>query len=159
MNKVYLLLGSNIGDSKIKLQEATKFIEEKIGGVQKASSFYTTAAWGDISQNEFVNQVLLIHSKYNAQEILFSIFEIEAVMGRVRTTKNAAREIDIDILFFNNEIINTKHLTIPHMEIQNRKFVLTPLKEIAPSFIHPLLKKDVSTLLLNCKDVLNVQKI
>ena len=159
MNKIYLLIGSNIGDSIIKLQEATNFIEEKIGGVQKASSFYTTAAWGDITQNEFVNQVLLIHSKCKAQEILFSIFEIEAAMGRVRTTKNAAREIDIDILFFNNEIINTKHLTIPHIEIQNRKFVLTPLNEIAPSFIHPLLKKDVSTLLLNCKDVLNVQKI
>ena len=159
MNKLYLLLGSNIGDSKTKLDIAINYIEKKIGKVIKKSSLYKTAAWGNTKQQDFINQVILVESILGAEDAIQHIFKIEKQMGRVRTIKNAAREIDIDILFFNNEIINSENLTVPHKEIQNRMFVLVPLMEIAPKLKHPLLKKDISTLLLLCKDELNVQKI
>ena len=159
MNKIYLLLGSNIGNCEKHLETATINIEKNIGKIIKKSSLYKTAAWGNINQQDFVNQVILVESTFCAEEIILFIFKIEAAMGRVRTIKNAAREIDIDILFFNNEIINSKNLTIPHKEIQNRLFVLVPLMEIAPKLKHPLFKKDISTLVLLCKDELNVQKI
>ena len=159
MNKVYLLLGSNIGDSKITLDKAINHIEKKIGVVIKKSSLYKTAAWGNTNQHDFINQVILVESNFDAEEIILAIFKIEKEMGRIRTIKNAAREIDIDILFFNNEIINSQNLTIPHKEIQNRMFVLVPMMEIAPKFEHPSLKKDITTLFLNCTDELNVQKI
>ena len=159
MNKLYLLLGSNIGDSKIQLDTAINHIENNIGIVIKKSSLYKTAAWGNNNQNNFTNQVILVESILGAEDVIQLIFRIEKQMGRVRTIKNAAREIDIDILFFNNEIINTEYLTVPHKEIQNRMFVLVPMMEIAPKLKHPLLKKDISALLLLCKDDLNVQKI
>ena len=159
MNKLYLLLGSNIGDSKIQLDTAINHIENNIGIVIKKSSLYKTAAWGNNNQNNFTNQVILVESILGAEDVIQLIFRIEKQMGRVRTIKNAAREIDIDILFFNNEIINTEYLTVPHKEIQNRMFVIVPMMEIAPELKHPLLKKDISTLLLLCKDDLNVQKI
>jgi 2-amino-4-hydroxy-6-hydroxymethyldihydropteridine diphosphokinase len=159
MHKIYLLLGSNIGDSILQLQNATKHIEQEIGKVKNASSLYKTAAWGNIKQNDFVNQVILVHTNLNAEETLEKIFTIEEKMGRIRTFKNAAREIDIDILFFNNEIINTTELTVPHKEIQNRRFVLEPLNEIAPTLLHVVLQKKIKTLLGNCRDELNVQKI
>ena len=159
MNKFYLLLGSNIGNSKAQLELAIKHIEKNIGSAIKKSSLYKTEAWGNTNQHDFINQVVLVESIFEADEIILSIFKIEKEMGRVRTIKNAAREIDIDILFFNNEIISSENLTIPHKEIQNRMFVLVPMMEIAPKLKHPVLKKDISTLLLLCKDELNVQKI
>ena len=159
MNKLYLLLGSNIGDINVQLDIAIMHIEKNIGNLIKKSSLYKTAAWGNTNQHDFINQVILVESKFDAEEIIQAIFKIEKQMGRVRTIKNAAREIDIDILFFNNEIINTESLTVPHKEIQNRMFVLVPMMEIAPKLKHPLLKKDISTLILLCRDALNVQKI
>lgn len=159
MHKIYLLLGSNIGDSVLQLENAIVFIEKEIGIVTKKSSLYATAAWGNVKQNDFINQVILVHTKLTATETLTQIFAIEKKMGRVRTYKNAAREIDIDILFFDAEIINTNTLIIPHKEIQNRKFVLEPLNEIAPTLLHPVLQKNMNTLLDICTDNLNVQKI
>ena len=159
MHTLYLLLGSNIGDSSLKLENAIVFIEKKIGIVKKKSSLYATAAWGNVQQNDFINQVILVQTTLTASEVLTQIFGIEQKMGRVRTYKNAAREIDIDILFFDEAIIETNTLTIPHKEIQNRKFVLQPMNEIAPTLLHPVLKKDITTLLNICTDALNVQKI
>lgn len=159
MHTLYLLLGSNIGDSSLKLENAIVFIEKKIGTVKKKSSLYATAAWGNVQQNDFINQVILVQTTLTASEVLTQIFGIEQKMGRVRTYKNAAREIDIDILFFDEAIIETNTLTIPHKEIQNRKFVLQPMNEIAPTLLHPVLKKDITTLLNICTDALNVQKI
>jgi 2-amino-4-hydroxy-6-hydroxymethyldihydropteridine diphosphokinase len=159
MHKIYLLLGSNIGESALQLENAIVAIEKEIGIVIKKSSLYTTAAWGNTDQNDFVNQVILVNSILTAEQTLIQIFAIEKKMGRVRTFKNAAREIDIDILFFNDEIINTPTLTIPHKEIQNRRFVLEPLNEIAPALVHAALQQNINTLLLNCTDTLNVQKI
>lgn len=158
MNTVYLLLGSNMGDSEQMLTVATNMIEKNIGKLTKSSSIYRTAAWGNEDQPDFLNQIIIVSSSLSSLNILKEIFVIEKEMGRVRTTKNAARVIDIDMLFFNDEIIQTETLTVPHPQIQNRRFVLVPLAEISPDFQHPLLKKSSLELLSICSDKLNVQK-
>lgn len=158
MNTVYLLLGSNMGDSEQMLTVATNMIEKNIGKLTKSSSIYRTAAWGNEDQPDFLNQIIIISSSLSSSNILKEMFGIEKEMGRVRTTKNAARVIDIDMLFFNDEIIQTETLTVPHPQIQNRRFVLVPLAEISPDFQHPLLKKSSLELLSICSDKLNVQK-
>ena len=94
----------------------------------------------------------------SAEKNLSVILAIEEKMGRVRTEKNAPRIIDIDILFFNDDIINQKHLVVPHPEIQNRRFVLVPLNELSPNYIHPLFNKTIYQLLSECHDELNVRK-
>lgn len=159
MNTVYLLLGSNIGDSSGHLSAAKKNIEKKIGTLVNASGIYKTAAWGDINQSPFLNQILIVETDLSAQQTIAHILSIEKEMGRIRSKKNAPRIIDIDILFFNNDIIRTPDLVVPHPEIQNRRFVLVPLKEISPYFIHPILQKTPAELLNECADKLNVQKI
>ena len=159
MNNLYLLLGSNIGNSEKMLSNARDFIEKNIGKIIKTSSIYRTAAWGKEDQPDFLNQIVVATSKLSAKNVLKEIFAIEKEMGRIRTFKNAARVIDIDILFFNDDIIDTESLTIPHLQIQNRKFVLIPLVEIAPALMHPKLNKSSLALLNICTDKLNVQKI
>ncbi len=159
MHTIYLLLGSNIGNSHEQLLFAQKNIVADIGNIKAVSTLYSTAAWGNTDQADFLNQVLIVETNLPAHKLLQSILTIEKNMGRVRTIKNAPRIIDIDILFFNNDIIDAKKLTIPHPEIQNRRFVLTPLAELSPNFMHPSLKKTINQLLIECKDSLNVQKI
>jgi 2-amino-4-hydroxy-6-hydroxymethyldihydropteridine diphosphokinase len=158
MNKIYLLLGSNIGNSKKQLSIAIKFIRSEIGKTVRKSAIYQTAAWGNRDQPDFLNQVIIAETKLDAAEAIQIILSIEKKMGRIRTTKNAPRIIDIDILFFNKDVIDTSILTVPHPQIQNRRFVLIPLNELSPNFIHPVLQKSLHTLLLNCKDELNVKK-
>lgn len=158
MNNTYLLLGSNIGNSQQQLSAAIKQIDKKIGKVIRRSKLYVTAAWGNTNQPDFLNQVVQVQTNLSAKEALESILQIEEKMGRVRTVKNAPRIIDIDILFFNREIIREKELTVPHPEIQNRRFVLIPLNELSPALKHPVLNKNIHQLLLTCKDTLNVKK-
>jgi 2-amino-4-hydroxy-6-hydroxymethyldihydropteridine diphosphokinase len=159
MHTIYLLLGSNMGNSHEQLQLAERNITNDIGKIINSSALYSTAAWGNTDQADFLNQVLIVQTNLTAPKLLQSVLNIEKKMGRVRTIKNAPRIIDIDILFFNNDIIKLKNLTIPHAEIQNRRFVLTPLAELTANFIHPILKKTINELLIDCKDSLNVQKI
>ena len=147
-----------MGDSEQMLSVATNMIEKNIGKLTTSSVIYKTAAWGKEDQPDFLNQIIIVSSLLSSSTLLKEIFIIEKEMGRVRTTKNAARVIDIDMLFFNDEIIQTENLTVPHKQIQNRKFVLVPLTEIAPDFIHPVLKKSSLELLSICSDKLNVQK-
>jgi 2-amino-4-hydroxy-6-hydroxymethyldihydropteridine diphosphokinase len=156
MNKIFLLTGGNIGDRKKNVEIAAAFIQKEIGSIVQSSKIYETEAWGIKDQASFYNQVLLIESKFSAKEILQKILKIEEGMGRVRTIKNAARIIDIDILFFNHEVINEPNLNVPHPEIVNRRFVLTPLNELAPNLVHPVLNKSIHYLLANCKDELKV---
>ncbi|MEO6729731.1 MAG: 2-amino-4-hydroxy-6-hydroxymethyldihydropteridine diphosphokinase [Ferruginibacter sp.] len=158
MNKAYLLLGSNMGNSKQQLLTAIKQIETQIGKLINQSALYATAAWGNTDQPDFLNQVLVIETSLEASQIMQEILGIEKKMGRVRTVKNAARIIDIDILFFNDEIINEPHLVIPHPEIQKRRFVLVPLNELSPELKHPALNKTIHQLLLECPDQLDVKK-
>jgi 2-amino-4-hydroxy-6-hydroxymethyldihydropteridine diphosphokinase len=158
MNTVYLLLGSNIGNSEEQLRLATENIKIQVGNIIASSSIYQTAAWGKTDQPDFLNQVIIVETKQWAEDTLSLILNIEEKMGRIRTEKNAPRIIDIDILFFNEAIIQEKELTVPHPEIQNRLFVLIPLNELIPNYIHPLLDKSIHQLLTECKDVLNVKK-
>ena len=159
MNSTYLLLGSNMGNSTELLSNAIEQIENKIGPLLLHSNLYATAAWGNTSQPDFLNQVIEVNTQLDATETLKEILSIEKNMGRIRTVKNAPRIIDIDILFFNNEIINQSDLIVPHPEIQNRRFVLIPVNEIAPQMIHPVLNKTIEQLLLQCPDQLAVKKI
>ncbi len=158
MNKIYLLLGSNMGNSQHQLHSAIKNITKNIGKVVRQSNLYITAAWGNTSQPDFLNQVIVVESSMDAPLTMQTILSIEKNMGRIRTVKNAPRVIDIDVLFFNKAIIRQKELTVPHPEIENRRFVLVPLNELSPGFIHPVLKKTVHQLLKQCPDTLDVKK-
>ncbi|MEO7306389.1 MAG: 2-amino-4-hydroxy-6-hydroxymethyldihydropteridine diphosphokinase [Ferruginibacter sp.] len=158
MNTLYLLLGSNMGNSKAQLFKAIVQIKKQIGSVTRQSHLYTTAAWGNRQQPDFLNQVIIVETALTALQTMQTILSIEKKMGRLRTVKNAPRIIDIDILFFNKEIIDREQLTIPHPQIQNRRFVLVPLNQLSPNLQHPLLKKTVHQLLIHCPDKLNVKK-
>lgn len=156
MNNIFLITGGNIGNRKKNLQRAAESIQQQIGTIIKSSKIYETAAWGITDQPSFYNQVLIVQTNYSASKVMEEILAIEENMGRVRTMKNAARIIDIDILFFNEETVNEQNLIIPHPEIINRRFVLVPLNELAPTMIHPVLKKSIADLLSECNDTLEV---
>ena len=158
MNNTYLLLGSNMGNSKAGLSKAVEQIEKQIGKVIRQSGLYSTAAWGNTKQPDFLNQVIIVETNLSAHQTMQTILNIEKKMGRIRTVKNAPRVIDIDILFFNKEIMEQEHLSIPHPQIQNRRFVLVPLNQLSPNLKHPVLNKTVHQLLINCPDKLNVKK-
>ena len=159
MSKAYLMIGGNLGDRKENLQQAIILIRKSCGPLIKISSLYETAAWGLVDQPSFLNQALEISTSLSAIELLSSILSIEKDMGRTRTEKLGPRLIDIDILFFNDEVHDLPHLKIPHPELQNRRFVLTPLAEITPQLQHPVLKKNIAQLLEECPDNLEVNKV
>ena len=159
MNKAYLLTGGNMGDREQNLAMAREWIEADSGKIIHASSIYETAAWGNTGQPAFLNQALEIQTSLNARQLIRHILKAEKKMGRVRKEKYGPRIIDIDILLFNDEILKTSFLQIPHPEMQNRRFVLIPLAEIAPAMIHPLLKKTILQLLDECPDKLEVKKV
>ena len=158
MNKIYLLLGSNLGNSKQQLSTAISLIQKKMGNLTRQSGTYTTAAWGNTDQPDFLNQVIIVETALTAADTMQGILSIEKKMGRIRTQKNAPRIIDIDILFFNKEIISLPELIVPHPQLQNRRFVLIPLNELSANFIHPVLKKTIHQLLRVCPDKLAVKK-
>ncbi len=159
MNNVVLLLGSNIGDRETNLKIGCEEISECLGKIIQRSSVYETDPWGNTEQGRFLNRVVIIHSSLEAEEMMENIISIEEKMGRVRTKKWEPRIIDIDILFFNNEIISEKNLVVPHPGLHLRKFTLMPLVELMPAFIHPVLKKSMAELLHEIKDPLEVKKI
>ena len=156
MNTLYVITGGNLGDRRKNLLEAKNFIEERIGNIVRSSSIYETEAWGSQGQPSYFNQVHQLSTSLKPKEIISAILKIEKDMGRIRTTKNASRIIDIDILFYNDEIIAKENLVIPHKEITNRRFVLMPLNEIAPDLVHPVLKKSIQELLTETGDSLKV---
>lgn len=159
VNEAFLITGGNLGLRTEHLHRAASDIADICGPILKASGIYETMAWGYTHQPDFYNQVLQIKTHLDAFELLHTILEIEKKMGRERLIKMGPRIIDIDILFFNDDIINTKTLQIPHPRIAERKFVLEPLVEIAPQFIHPIFKQTISALLNICTDELAVHKI
>jgi 2-amino-4-hydroxy-6-hydroxymethyldihydropteridine diphosphokinase len=159
MNKLYLLTGGNIGNRQAMLEEAKSRIQKEIGAISACSELYETAAWGKADQPSFLNQALKVTTALSAREVLTGVLAIEAKMGRFREEKFGPRIIDIDILLYDNAIINEPGLIIPHAQLAGRRFALTPLAEIAPDYVHPILKETIGELLLNCKDELPVKKL
>jgi len=156
---IYLLLGGNTGDRQHYLDAATSEIETRCGRITAISKYYETAAWGQEDMPPFLNQALAIRTKLAPIALLAEINAIEQELGRERIEKWGARTIDIDIIFYGDQIIDTPTLTIPHPLLQERRFVLTPLHEIAPQWVHPVFKKTVSVLLAECKDPLPVTAV
>ncbi len=154
MNKVFLEIGGNLGNKLENINSAHKLISEKIGQIKNQSSIYETPPWGFESSDNFYNQVLEVETELNPYNLLDVCNKIEDILGRIRGTEQfISRTMDIDILLFNNEVINdVPTLQIPHSRIHLRKFVLVPLAELIPQFIHPILKKSIEQLLLECKD-------
>lgn len=155
---IYLLLGSNMGDRMENLLQA-KLLVKELGRVIKVSSIYRTKAWGNINQDDFLNQALAIISSFSPVDLLKHLKEIERKLGRAAVEKWAPRIIDIDILFYSDQIIQSKDLTIPHPFIAQRRFALTPLAEIAAHLIHPELGISMEELLERCPDTLAVKRI
>ncbi len=158
-NTVYLSLGSNLGDKLAMLQEAVFSLEKKVGPINTVSPVYQSKAWG-FDGDDFFNICISLTTELSPKRLLTTIMDIEARMGRRRSSENGytARIIDIDILYFGRKIINDEQLTLPHPRLHERRFVLGPLADIAPQFYHPILKKDTRNLLQECKDDIIPQK-
>jgi 2-amino-4-hydroxy-6-hydroxymethyldihydropteridine diphosphokinase len=153
MKKVFLGLGSNLGDRAINLKEATSRIIESVGSVVESSAVYETEPWGFRSEAQFLNMVLCVETKLSPSGLLGRILMIESQLGRIRCESQlSSRNIDIDILLYSNEIIDEAALQIPHPKLHERRFVLVPLAEIASTLIHPVLKKSMKNILKSCPD-------
>jgi len=149
----YLSLGSNIGNKKKHIETAISMITDNAGKIIAVSKMYKTLAWGFKSENFFLNNAIKIKTDLNPQELLSKIHEIENALGRKHYNKGYAdRIIDIDILFYETKIIDEPDLKIPHSLLQQRNFVLYPLNDIAPNFVHPVLHKTVNELIKICID-------
>jgi 2-amino-4-hydroxy-6-hydroxymethyldihydropteridine diphosphokinase len=159
MNRTYLLIGGNVGDRHGNLEQASKLVETHAGKIVKRSSIYETAAWGKEDQPAFLNQVLHVETGLEPAALLQAVLKAEEEMGRTRQEKYGPRTIDIDILLYDDIILETNELTVPHPQLHLRRFALMPLAEIAASKIHPALKKSIDELLLECPDKLSVKKL
>lgn len=145
----YLSLGTNLGNKEENLRAAMKLIEEQIGNIVSQSAFYTSEPWGFMSENSFLNNVVAVSTTMTPEKLLETTQHIEFTLGRTRKSVNgqyADRLIDIDILFYDQQVTNTPTLTLPHPLMHRRLFVLEPLNQIAPTLTHPILKKDINTL-------------
>ena len=152
-------MGTNLGDRQANLQRAIVEIEQNIGSILDCSSVYETEPWGVTDQPSFYNQVLKVATSLDPLQLLTATLAIEKEMGRVRTGRYGARIIDIDILFFEDLVIETAQLTIPHPRITERNFVLAPLAEIAPDLVHPMSHQTISAIWGAGNDQLGVKKI
>ena len=155
---VFLLLGTNLGNTSMNLERARDHIRN-IGDIITESSVYRTKAWGKTDQPDFYNQVLCLLTYEEPEELLQKVLSIELEIGRERKEKWGPRIIDVDILFYEDRVIDLENLSVPHPGIPNRRFVLEPLAEVAPDFVHPQLKKNIRTLLMECPDALEVEKL
>lgn len=156
MPKVFLLLGSNLGQRKRNLQIAERQIQHQVGEVIETSAIYKTAPWGKEDQKDFYNRVVLIKTRKYPQTILRSILEIEQEMGRVRKEKWGERKIDIDILFYGSKIIGEENLQIPHPRFEERNFAIIPMMELAANFKHPKLNLSIEEIYERSTDTCEV---
>ncbi len=162
MNNAILLLGGNLGNIQQNFKKAKDLISEQTGVIQSESSLYESKAWGFDTNELFLNQAIQIETSLSPVELLNITQNIEKSIGRKSKTKDqeySSRLIDIDILFFNDEIIKSKRLTIPHPRLHLRNFTLAPLNEIMPNFTHPELNKTINWIFNNSKDQDNCRKI
>ena len=150
---VYMCIGGNLGEREANLEEAHDFIAFNIGDVTATSAIYESEPWGMTDVPNFLNQVVQIQTELSNDELLTEIAELEDFFGRERSTEGyVSREMDIDVLFIGEEIIDSESLRVPHPRLTERRFVLEPLAEIAPDFVHPEMKKSVRELLASCTD-------
>jgi 2-amino-4-hydroxy-6-hydroxymethyldihydropteridine diphosphokinase len=159
-NTILLSLGTNMGHKLENLETCIMAIHNTIATVVEVSKVYETPAWG-FEGDVFYNCAITIHSHKSAQKILSKIIQLEKKLGRIRTNSEQyeSRSIDIDIISFNDEIIETENLKIPHIQLQNRKFVLFPMRDIAPKWKHPKLNKSISELLISCEDTSKITTV
>lgn len=159
MAELYLLNGSNIGDRLQNLKLAINFLSEFFGLPKKVSEIYETQAWGRENQQNFYNQAICFSTNYTPKKLLETVKKIEKQIGGDHKERWAARIIDIDIIFLGDVIFKSDRLHIPHKLLHLRNFVLFPLCEIAPDFIHPQFELSIQQLLENSTDELLVQKL
>ena len=158
LHKIVLSIGSNQGDRVRNLGEACRQIELRLGKAILISSIYETEPWGFEAPDSFLNQALMIASAMGPGEVLKTVQKIEEEMGRThRLNFYTSRIIDIDIIFYDHLLIKQPDLIIPHPLMQLRKFVLIPLNEIIPEFIHPVIKASIAQILDQCEDTLKVE--
>ena len=158
MTQLFLSLGGNLGNTREIFEGAYPLIEKKIGKISVYSSIYQTQAWGPIPQADFLNQVLLVNTSLKAGACLAEILEIEREFGRERKERWGPRTLDLDILYYGDKVIAESDLSIPHPRIAERKFILTPLAEIAPTFTDPASRKTMVALLEECTDNSHVNR-
>ena len=159
MNLAYLLIGGNLGNRSANLQNALHQIEKNCGKILDLSAIYETAAWGLSNQPSFYNQAVSIQTNLEPKALMEQLLAIETNMGRIRSIKLGPRLIDLDILLIDQLILNTETLILPHPLMEQRRFALLPLAEIAPNLMHPILQKTIQELLMHCSDQLDVQKL
>jgi 2-amino-4-hydroxy-6-hydroxymethyldihydropteridine diphosphokinase len=158
-NYVFLGLGTNLGNREVNLAKAQELITKSIGRIDCRSGIYETEPWGFQSDSNFLNMVISVHTDLKPADLIKKIRHIEDQLGRIRNNQQyVSRTIDIDILLYRNIVINLPELKIPHPLIQDRRFVLVPLCEIAPKMIHPVLSKTFTLLLEECRDDREVRK-
>ena len=160
MIKLYILVGGNLGDKQLIFSEARAMLSQQVGTITNQSAIYETEPWGFESTDIFWNQAIEISTDLSPEEVLPQTQQIEQALGRIRKANQYnSRTIDIDILFYDDQIIQTKNLVVPHPRIQERKFALAPLSEINPELIHPIFLKNIQQLLEECTDPLKVEKV
>jgi 2-amino-4-hydroxy-6-hydroxymethyldihydropteridine diphosphokinase len=159
MKGIYLILGSNLGDKFLSVQRATNLIRKMIGEVEAESSIYDTEPWGYEKQPNYLNKVIKLNTTLPPDELLQKINSIENEFGRKRKEKWHERILDVDILYYQDRVIKTGDLEIPHPQIANRRFALIPLCEIAPEEKHPVTGKTQKQMLEECNDTLQVNKM
>ncbi len=156
MYTIYLLLGSNKGDKRKFLLLAQYFIQQKAGNILQTSAIYETEPWGKSNQANYLNQAICIATDKTPFQLLKVLQKTEKILGRVNKHNNAARTIDIDILFYENIVFKSRNLQIPHPRLHMRNFTLLPLLELNKSYTHPVLHKSIEELAKGCADTLKV---
>lgn len=159
MQTIYIGIGGNIGRRERFITAAVQLIATEIGRVTAESQLYKTAPWGMDDADDFLNAVIEVHTDLDAETIMQTLLRIEHRLGRKRSAsgKYTSRTIDLDLLFYGQELIKTATLTVPHPQLENRRFVLQPLAEIAPALIHPMLKRSMRDLLSDCADETKIE--
>lgn len=158
MNQAYILIGGNTGNRVNNLTKACRLLEERCGRIKVRSAVYETQAWGITDQRDFLNQAVLLETEFPAAELMDTLLEVEEAMGRKRGERNGPRNIDMDIILFNDDVIDTSRLKVPHPRMHLRRFVMVPMCELAPDLAHPVTGKKMSRLLRECKDRLVVER-